>query len=1075
MTQRKYGASAEHMGKLALRCPNCRAGITSEDRFCAHCGTPLKRWISAARTTQDERKHIAILFADLIGSTRHLENRDPEDARRLLITVLDIMIDAVRNSSGIVNQVMGDGIMAMFGAPVADENHALNACIAAIRMHEGVARYAHDNASSMNEGVLIRVGIHTGEVVVAGRGDGFDSQYTAFGEATHIAARLERLASPGTTVISASTHALVRGHVLVEPLGPTTLRGLSRPVETFELRAVRIGRQKRHSSIGQDSLIGRARQLALMRERLTQAGSSNGQIVALHGEAGVGKSRLTAEFAAEATQRGWLVLESTAEHLQQIPYFPVRDALKTHLLLDTDPAVWPGIISRRLQALGASERHQTALLGLFGINTRAWENLPGAVRRQDITDAVIWLVLAESEKKPVLWIMEDLQWADAESQTLLARLAEAIGEASVLLLLNHRPEYQTPLAISSRCTRIEVARLSGKSLSELLEKILGSDASLLPLKIVLGERTGGNPFFIEECVRSLVDAGTLEGRLGAFQLVGQIENLIPGSVQGILAARIDQLPFELKRMLQYAAVLGHRVDPQILQNLTGTGPDEMESRMAALCASGFLTSTMDFSGSSYMFVHALSQDVAYRGILQEAREQLHADVLRIMESLYADRLADQAEVLGLHASAGRQWSKAAHYLRMAARKALSQSACEVALLHLNETMRALEHLPDNRMSKEIAHDVRLERRNALFPLARHTEMLICLTEAEQIAAGLQDIARQARSAAHLCHCYWLMGDPRNAAAAGRRGLAMAERTGEIGLLIWARFFKALAHYGLAEFPDAIALLNANAAALAGELRANRLGGFSLPAVVGSDWLSQQAETGAFAAALQAALTALRVADEAGYPFDRVHGLIAVGSVHLMRGALEPAIAPLQEALAACETRRIVSLRPRVLALLALAKGLAGHEQLALTISERAMQGGASHGALRPLCMRAQAEVLLLARRFDNAAAVADELLDLARGSGQRGLEAWALRAAGESQAGQGHSGAARRLLWQSHHLAGQLGMQPLIAHCLRALATVTHLDGAAAEAAQTAEQADLLYRRLNMTGPFAGFALASSA
>ena len=415
---------------------------------------------------------------------------------------------------------------------------------------------------------------------------------------------------------------------------------------------------------------------------------------------------------------------------------------------------------------------------------------------------------------------------------------------------------------------------------------------------------------------------------------------------------------------------------------------------------------------------------------------------------------------------------AAHYLRMAARKALSQSACEVALLHLSETMRALEHLPDDRASKEIAHDIRLERRNALFPLARHTEMLICLTEAEQIAAGLQDIARQARSAAHLCHCYWLMGDPRNAAAAGRRALVMADQAGEIGLQIWARFFKALAHYGLAEFPAAIALLNANAAALTGELSVNRLGGFSLPAVVGGDWLSQcLAETGAFTPALQAAQSALQVADEAGYPFDRVHGLIAVGSVHLMRGALEPAVTLLQEAHVACEAGRIVSLRPRVLATLAHAEGLVGHEQLALTISEQAMQGGIRHGALRPLCMRARAEVLLLARRFDDAAAVADELLNLARGSGQLGVEAWTLRVAGEARAGQGHCGAARRLLLQSYRLAQQLDMQPLIAHCLRTLATVTQMDGGAAEAAKAAEQANLLYRRLNMTGPFAGFAI----
>lgn len=1049
-----------------MLCPQCSSAIGSDDRFCSQCGSPLQAVAVPLGRQASERKHVTIIFADLTGSLGFLEKLDPEDARHLLLGVLDLMIDSVRDSGGIVNQVMGDGVMAIFGAPVADEHHALNACIAATRIHEAVARYAHLIKPSPDAEIRIRVGIHSGEVVVGERGRGFDFQYSAFGEATHVAARVEKMARPGTSWITASTYALVTGQVRVEPKGHAQMRGLSRTVAVFELLGVRLARQKQRSSLGYTPLVGRSEEQEILGACLAKASAGRGCAVILAGEPGVGKSRLTAEALAEASRNGWLVLESGASHhVQQSTYFAVRDALQSYFVLneEEDVSVRHQAITQRLRNHEPTVAAEAALLSLFGINTPPWEATPRAARQRQIIDALVWLTLAESRRQPVVWAIEDLQWADAETEAFLSQLIYAIGTARVVVLVNHRPEYQPTFASAEHCITLPVNRLTDQALRLLLDEILGSDGSLEPLKSTLAEHTGGNPFFIEECVRALLEHRTLLGSLGRYRWTGEVSTFIPTSVQDVLSARIDRLPLEEKNLLQSASVIGYRVDPLVLQRLTRLSEVDFRNRMTALCANGFLTRTLHFTGPGYQFVHVLSHDVAYHSLLLQTRQYLHARVVDVLESEMGERVSDQADILAHHAFAGQEWAKAAHYYRVASRGALAQFACEVAVAHGRAALKALDHLPDDTSRRQAAHDVRLELRNALFPLARHSDMLSYLNEAEELAVALDDVPRQARVAAHLCHCYWLTGNWPNAVAAGHRALALAGPTDDVALLVWARFFKALAHYSLGEFDDAIDLLKNNASTLTGDMRANRFGGFSLPFVVGADWLSTcLSERGEFDAALEHAKGGLLVANDVGYSFDRVHGLLGVAGAHLMRGTVADAVSSLEHALSLFDATQVVSVRPRVLSLLAYAYALYGRIREALDMAERATREAEAHGALRTFCLRWFAEVLLVACHTEKALGISQDVLEAARRSGQRGLAAWTLRLIGEAQAMEGNFAAAQASLGEALDIAESIHMRPLVAHCHRALANVARGQGRLGYAQREADEAQAMFQALGM-------------
>jgi class 3 adenylate cyclase len=508
---------------------------------------------------EGERKQVTVLFADLKGSMELLAERDPEEARQLLDPVLERMIEAVHRYEGTVNQVMGDGIMALFGAPLAHEDHAVRACYAARRMQETVTGYGDEIQRSHGIPVQIRVGLNSGEVVVRGIDSSLHMDYTAVGQTTHLAARMEQMAKPGSVLVTAETLQLAKESVQVKPLGPVPVRGLTAPIEVFELLGAGDTRARLQAFAAREltRFVGRQAEIEAIGQDLEQADAGHGQLVAVIGEPGVGKTRLFYEFICSQRTQGWLLLESHGvSHGKATPYLPIRDLLKVYFQIDDrdDGRKIREKLTGKLLALDAALGPTLpAFLTLLDVpmEDRRWQDLDPTQRRQHTLEAIKGLLLRESQVQPLLLVFENLHWIDAETQAVLDSLIHSLPTAHLLLLVNYRPEYQHGWGNKTYYTQLRLDPLPPASAEALLQALLGDDPSLVPLKRLLIARTEGNPFFLEESVQALAETGVLVSERGAHRLDKSLDSLqVPATVQAVLTARIDRLPPEEKRLLQ---------------------------------------------------------------------------------------------------------------------------------------------------------------------------------------------------------------------------------------------------------------------------------------------------------------------------------------------------------------------------------------------------------------------------------------------------------------------------------------------------------------------------------------------
>jgi class 3 adenylate cyclase len=675
---------------LAVACPACGFSNEPGEKFCGGCGAPLgapavtatgtrfsspdsytpkhlaEKILTSKAALEGERKQVTVLFADLKGSMELLADRDPEEARTILDPVLTLMMDAVHHYEGTVNQVMGDGIMALFGAPLAHEDHAVRACYAALRMQENVKRYAADVRRTTGVPVQIRVGLNSGEVVVRSIGSDLHMDYTAVGQTTHLGARMEQMAQPETILLAPGTLALAEGFVHVHSLGPLAVKGLEAPLEVFELTGASAVRTRVHAAASRLSrFVGRDAEIAQLHSALELARRGRGQVTAVVGEPGVGKSRLAFELMHSRRIDGWLVLEARAmSYARATSYLPVVELLKSYFRIDerdTRRDIREKITGRVLALDRALEPALPALLALLdgGEPDAQWQDLDPSLRGQRTIDAVKGLLLREAQVQPLLLLFEDLHWLDSETQTILDGLVEALPSAPILLLVNYRPEYQHRWGGRTSYTQIRLDPLSPAGARALLEALLGADPTIEPLKGLLIERTEGNPFFLEESVRTLADSKALGGERGVYRLDETVTDIqIAPTVQAVLAARIDRLAPEDKRLLQAAAVIGREVPYALLAGIVDGGEDSLREGLGHLLAAEFIYETSLFPDLVYAFKHALTHEVAYSGLLHSRRKTLHAATMDVMESLYRDRLEEHVPQLAQHALRADNWSKA---------------------------------------------------------------------------------------------------------------------------------------------------------------------------------------------------------------------------------------------------------------------------------------------------------------------------------------------------------------------------------------------------------------------------------
>jgi class 3 adenylate cyclase/tetratricopeptide (TPR) repeat protein len=986
---------------LAGVCSACGHGNPPGSRFCNGCGQPLAprpappvalpdahlpphlaaRILTSRAALEGERKHVTILLADLKGSMELLAGRDPEQARQILDPVLERMIEAVHRYEGTVNQIMGDGIMALFGAPLAHEDHALRACYAALRMQERIGRYGDEIQRTHGAPLQIRVGLNSGEVVVRSIGNDLQMDYTAVGQTTHLAARMEQMAKPGSTLMTAATLHLVEGYVRVRSLGPVPVKGLAEPVEVLELLAAAAGRTRLQASAarGLTRFVGRDAELDQLRAALERARAGRGQVVALVGEPGVGKSRLVWELVHSHRTEGWLVMEASAVSYGTASFLPVVELMKAYFgLEDRDDArrVREKLAGRLLTLDEGLRPSLPALQSLLDVpvEDEGWARLGAEQQRKRVIDAVRRVVLRESREQPLLVIVEDLHWLDGDTQALLDGLVEGLPSQPVLLLVNYRPEYRHDWGGKTYYTQIRLDPLPPDSAETLLEALLGVEPGLAALKSALVERAQGNPFFLEESVRALVESGVLAGETGAYRLSqGRPIVQVPATVQAILAARIDRLPPDDKSLLQAASVVGKDVPRPLLQEVTERGDDELGRALERLQSAEFLYEARLFPEAEYTFKHALTHEVAYASLLHERRRALHVRALEAIERLHADRLAEHRDQLVHHAFRGELWPKALAYLR--------------------DTV-------------EVASPDEIEA---------------------VIGAGPQSPGQ-----------LWWSGAHDRAIKAAERDLAVAASFGNFAMRVASSCRIAQAHHATGDYRRATDLFRQIVGSLHGDLVHDHLGMAALPSVWARSWLCWSlAERGEFDEGLAVAADATGIADAADDPYSRAQAAFGLGMLHVVQERPDLAIPVLEHGLVVARVADIRFLVVFMTGPLGAAYALDGRLDRAVALLEQTVDQAVAIGLVANHAQRLGwlGRARLLAGRRDAALELARRAARVAEEHGERGLQAYARRLLADVLGDDGGDAPAAQAEYErALALAEELEMRPLAARCREAAA-----------------------------------------
>jgi class 3 adenylate cyclase/tetratricopeptide (TPR) repeat protein len=1022
-----------------------------------------------------ERKQVTVLFADIKDSTELIRGLDPEAAQQLLDPAIHRMMDAVHRFEGTVNQVLGDGIMALFGAPIAHEDHALRACYAALAMQAAMQSYTEEVRRTRGLELRIRVGLNAGEVVVRAIGNDLHMDYSAVGETTHLAARMEQLATPGSIRLTAATLRLVEGLVQVNALGPVPVKGLTAPVEVFELLGASGTRRRLQAAVarGLTRFVGRQQELDALHQALERAGAGHGQVVAVVGEAGVGKSRLVYECVHSHRTRGWLVLEgASVSYGKATAYFPVVDLLKRYMHVDDHDDT--RTIRARLtgQVLTLDEALQETIPALLSLLDALPEDSPflkldPPQRRQRTLEALKRLLLRESQVQPLLLVFEDLHWIDSETQALLDSLVESLPTTRLLLLVNYRPEYHHGWGSKTYYTQLRLDPLPPARAGEVLQALLGDDPSLEPLKQLLIGRTEGNPFFLEESVRTLVETGVLVGASGAYRLVQAIPTIqVPATVQAVLAARIDRLAPEDKRLLQTAAVIGYEVSLLLLQAIAELPEADLHRSLAHLQAAEFLYETRLFPEREFTFKHALTHEVAYSSVLQERRRVLHGHIVEVLETLSAERLAEQVDRLAHHAVRGAVWDKAQLYCQQAGARAAARSAHREAVGYFEQALAALAQLPESRDTLEQAIDLRFDLRNALLPLGELARIFDHLHVAEALAERLGDAQRLGRIACYLCIYFSAMGEHDQAMAAGQRALALATASSAFDVQVVAQTHLGLVYHAVGDFRQALDVTRRAMVSLTGELRYARFGQIAPPAVMSRCHVAwSQAELGGFAEGRAVGEDAVRLAEAIEHPNSIGSALRGVGLLYRRQGDIHKAIPMLEQSLAL--SQHALLFLPVTASLLGAAYALAGRTAETLPLLDQVLECVAtgSHMFAHALVLTELSEALLLVGRVDEASTLAARLLELSRTHPGRGYQAHACRLLGDvaMRCEPPDVEQATAHYHQALALAEELGMRPLQAHCHRGLGTLYAQTGRVERARAELSAAIDLYRAMDMT------------
>ena len=754
--------------KMEMVCPNCSARLPPDKKFCGECGhrisspeaapsidysepktyTPkfmAEKILTTRSSIEGEHKLVTVFFADVANYTTMSENLNPEDVHQIMDGCFKILMDEIHKYDGTINQFTGDGVMALFGAPLAHEDHAQRACYAALAIQKSLEAYGRDIKRDFGVEFKMRVGVNSGPVVVGAIGDDLRMDYTAIGDTTNLGSRMESMADPGSTLLSGNTYRLVREYFELASLGKVSVKGKKEPQEVYELLGVSdvVTRMDASKAKGLTKFIGRRGELSALLEAFEDARQGSGQVVGIVGEAGVGKSRLLLELQQSLTKEEANLEGRCLQFGSSIPFLPILDILRSYFAIkegDHEEMIREKIREKIMDLDENLLSGLLAYLDLLSIKVEddSWLRLEPREKRIKSFEALRNLFIRLGEDRPLLLVVDDLHWMDKTSEEFLDYLIGWLGQSRVMLLLLYRPEYTHPWGSKSFYKKIGLDQLSKGTSAELVQSIFEAGEAAPELRDLILSRAAGNPLFMEELTRTLLENGSIEKRNRSYHLGPKASEIqVPETVQGIIAARMDRLEDNIKRTMQVASVIGRDFAYRILQVITGM-QEELKSYLLNLQGLEFIYEKQLFPELEYIFKHAVTQEVAYNSLLLGRRKELHEKIGQAIETINGAKLEEFTEVLAYHYSKSDNFERAYHYLKLSGQKAIRNNSAWEALGYYKEAIGAAGKFPDegesNRKQLEVIHLML----SPIIVLGFPEESLSILQEGERISKALGD-------------------------------------------------------------------------------------------------------------------------------------------------------------------------------------------------------------------------------------------------------------------------------------------------------------------------------------------------
>jgi class 3 adenylate cyclase/tetratricopeptide (TPR) repeat protein/energy-coupling factor transporter ATP-binding protein EcfA2 len=803
--------------ELELVCPSCSSPYTPGSKFCDECGQALgepkaspaidysepysytpkflaDKIIDTRKSIEGERKLVTVLFADVANYTSISEKLDPEEVHQIMDGCFKVLMDETHRYEGTIDKFTGDGIMALFGAPVAHEDHAQRACYAALAIQKAIGEYGDKLDKECGVEFKMRIGLNSGLVIVGSVGNDLRMDYTAIGDTTNLASRMETRAKPSSVLVSEDTYKLAKDFFKFEPVGEVEVKGKEEPVEAYQLMEVGEVETRIGASVarGLTKFVGRQREIAALKDAFEKVQSGSGQVIGIVGEAGVGKSRLLLELRAVLPEQTHTYLEGQCLHYGgSMAYLPILDILRAYFDVeerDREFVIKKKIIDKLIQFDGNLKEILPPLHEIFSlkIEDEEYPKLDLQKKREMTFEAIRDLLIRESQNRPIILALDDLQWIDKISEDFMTYLIGWLANARILLIILYRPEYTHLWASKSCYNQIRVDQLTADTSAELVQSLLVGGDLAPELRELILTRAAGNPFFMEEFTHTLLENGSIQKKDHQYVLSRKASDIqVPDTIQGIIAARMDRLEDNLKRTMQVASVIGRDFAYRVLQTITGTR-EELKSYLLNLQGLEFIYEKSLFPELEYIFKHALTQEVAYNSLLLKRRKEIHERIGKAIEELYPDRLEEFYEALAFHFEQGESRDKAIDYHIRSGEKSSDRYAVEEAHRHFQEAFDILFGKPGRTKDEDcLLIDLLIKWAYVFFFRGDFRGLNDLLNAHKELAESLNDKARLGMFYAWLGLAIYARGKVKDSYEYLKKALRLGEETGDQQLIGYA--------------------------------------------------------------------------------------------------------------------------------------------------------------------------------------------------------------------------------------------------------------------------------------------------